>query len=562
MKKIITAAALVLMLISSISFGQLVTRVLTYNGPGNQIDKCTGITQDNFGFVYATGVSWGSNSTKEDYATIKFGQDGDFIWAVRYDGPGHNIDNATAITIDNAGNVYVTGWSRSGSDYGTEDYCTIKYNNNGQQLWAARYDGAVGNDCYYYDYASAIVVDNAGNVYVTGESWGNDNLNGDYLTVKYNSNGVVQWAKRYNGPSSKNDKALSIGLDAMNNVYVTGASEQQGKGYDYVTVKYSTTGSQQWAVRYDGPAYLNDIASELRVDGMGNVFVTGSSHGGNSKLDYTTIKYNTSGQQQWLQRYTNSAVNDTDAATGIDIDVYGNVYVTGYSKASGAASYDYVTIKYKGADGTQMWLNRADGGLSDKAWDIKVIYKTCVTMQGSFGGGNNDIPCWDVFIYVSGESKLGNGTDFLTYGYGENGNQRWFNRFNGPQNGNDACYSISVKSNYPMIYSGGVFANDYGVIGIIELTRNGSSDFKGLSNNYPNPFNPTTNISYIISKESYVKINVFDVLGRNVANLVDEKKPEGSYSVTFDAADLNSGVYFYRIETDYASETKKIVLVK
>lgn len=562
MKKIITAAALVLMLISSISFGQLVTRVLTYNGPGNQIDKCTGITQDNFGFVYATGVSWGSNSTKEDYATIKFGQDGDFIWAVRYDGPGHNIDNATAITIDNAGNVYVTGWSRSGSDYGTEDYCTIKYNNNGQQLWAARYDGAVGNDCYYYDYASAIVVDNAGNVYVTGESWGNDNLNGDYLTVKYNSNGVVQWAKRYNGPSSKNDKALSIGLDAMNNVYVTGASEQQGKGYDYVTVKYSTTGSQQWAVRYDGPAYLNDIASELRVDGMGNVFVTGSSHGGNSKLDYTTIKYNTSGQQQWLQRYTNSAVNDTDAATGIDIDVYGNVYVTGYSKASGASSYDYVTIKYKGADGTQMWLNRADGGLSDKAWDIKVIYKTCVTMQGSFGGGNNDIPCWDVFIYVSGESKLGNGTDFLTYGYGENGNQRWFNRFNGPQNGNDACYSISVKSNYPMIYSGGVFANDYGVIGIIELTRNGSSDFKGLSNNYPNPFNPTTNISYNISKESYVKINVFDVLGRNVANLVDEKKPEGSYSVTFDAADLNSGVYFYRIETDYASETKKIVLVK
>ncbi|HMR00464.1 MAG TPA: SBBP repeat-containing protein [Ignavibacteria bacterium] len=561
MKKIITAAALMLTLISSISFGQLVTKVLTYNGPGNQIDKCTGITQDNFGYVYATGVSWGSNSTKEDYATIKFGQDGDFIWAVRYDGPGHNIDNATAITIDNAGNVYVTGWSRSGSDYGSEDYCTIKYNNNGQQLWAARYDGAVGNDCYYYDYANAIVVDNSGNVYVTGESWGNDNLNGDYLTVKYNSNGVVQWAKRYNGPSCKNDKALSIGLDAMNNVYVTGASEQQGKGYDYVTVKYSTNGSQQWAARYDGPAYLNDIANELKVDGMGNVYVTGSSHGGTSKLDYTTIKYNSAGQQQWLKRYTNSPINDTDVATGIDIDVYGNAYVTGYSKSSGAASYDYVTIKYKGADGTQMWLNRADGGLSDKAWDIKVIYKTCVSSQGSLGGGN-DIPCWDVFVYVSGESKLGSGTDFLTYGYGENGNQRWFNRFNGPQNGNDAAYSISVKANYPVIYAGGVFANDYGVIGIIELTRNGSSDFKGLSSNYPNPFNPSTNISYNITKESSVRINVFDILGRNVAKLVDEKKPEGTYSVTFDASDLNSGIYFYRIETEYASETKKIVLIK
>lgn len=560
MKKIITAAALTLLIISSISFGQLVTKVLVYNGPGNQIDKCTGITQDNFGFVYATGVSWGSTSTKEDYATIKFGEDGDYIWAVRYDGPGHNIDNATAITIDNAGNVYVTGWSRSGSDYGSEDYCTIKYNNNGQQLWAARYDGAVGNDCYYYDYANAIVVDNAGNVYVTGESWGNDNLNGDYLTVKYNSNGVVQWAKRYNGPSSKNDKALSIGLDAMNNVYVTGASEQQGKGYDYLTVKYNNAGAQQWAARYDGPAYLNDIACELKVDGIGNVFVTGSSHGGTTKLDYTTIKYNTAGQQQWLQRYTNSPINDTDAATGIDVDVYGNVYVTGYSKASGNSSYDYVTVKYKGADGTQMWLNRADGGLSDKAWDIKVIYKTCASGNGSNGGG--DVPCWDVFVYVSGESKLGSGSDFLSYGYGENGNQRWVNRFNGPQNGNDAAYTISVKSNYPVIYAGGVFSNDYGIIGITELTRNGSGNKNGISNNYPNPFNPTTNINYNITKETFVKINVFDILGRNVANLVDEKKPEGNYSVTFDASDLNSGVYFYKIETDYASETRRIVLIK
>ena len=203
MKKIYTITIAIMLVITSVSFGQLVTKVLSYNGPGNQLDKCNGIVQDNFGFIYATGVSWGSNSTKEDYATIKFGQDGDFVWAVRYDGPGHNLDNASAITMDNSGNVYVTGWSRSGSNYGTEDFCTIKYNNNGQQLWVARYDGAVTNDCYYYDYANAIVVDDLGNVYVTGESWGNDNLNGDYLTVKYNSSGVLQWAKRYNGPQAK-----------------------------------------------------------------------------------------------------------------------------------------------------------------------------------------------------------------------------------------------------------------------------------------------------------------------------------------------------------------------
>ena len=561
MKTIIKITVLTMLFITSVSFSQLVTKVLVYNGPGGQIDKCTGITQDNFGFVYATGVSWGSNSTKEDYATIKFGEDGDYIWAVRYDGPGHNLDYASAITIDNAGNVYVTGWSRSGGDYGSEDYCTIKYNNNGQQLWVARYDGAVGSECYYYDYANAIVVDNAGNVYVTGESWGNDDLNGDYLTVKYNSNGVLQWAKRYNGPSSKNDKALSINLDANSNVYVTGGSEQQGKGYDYLTVKYNASGQQQWASRYDGPAYLNDIASELRVDGMGNVFVTGSSHGGNSKLDYATIKYNTSGQQQWLKRYTNTPINDTDAATGIDLDVYGHVYVTGYSKSSGTASYDFVTIKYNNSTGNQDWLKRNDGGLSDKARDIKVINKTCIA-SGS-PGGEGDVPCWDVYVYVTGESfKTGQQNDFLTYGYGETGNQRWECRFNGPSNAGDGAYSISVKPAYPIIYAGGFFGNDYGVIGITELTRNGSGDFKGLSTNYPNPFNPSTNISYNLVKESFVKISVYDLLGRTVAELVNGKKPEGLHSVTFDASNLNSGVYFYRIETDFASETKKIVLIK
>ena len=55
---------------------------------------------------------------------------------------------------------------------------------------------------------------------------------------------------------------------------------------------------------------------------------------------------------------------------------------------------------------------------------------------------------------------------------------------------------------------------------------------------------------------------MYDVLGKEVANLVNEKKPEGEYTVTFDASNLNSGVYFYRVKTDYADETKKIVLIK
>lgn len=561
MKKRILASALLMLIISSVSFGEVVSRIMTYNGPGGQLDKCTGIVQDNLGRVYATGVSWGGNNTKEDYATIKFGEDGDFLWVARYDGPGHNLDYASAIAIDNAGNVYVTGWSRTGTSLGTEDYVTIKYNTNGQQVWVRSYDGAVG-ECYYYDYARAIVVDAQGNVYVTGQSWGNDNLRDDYLTIKYNSAGVLQWAKRYNGPSSKEDIAYSLSLDAAGNVYVTGTSFMNNMGYDMLTIKYNGTGTQQWAVRYNGPANSNDAAAEVKADPSGNVYITGSSYGGTMKLDYATIKYNTTGTQQWIKRF-NGEANDTDCATSIDLDVYNNVYVTGYSKSlpSGTSPgrYDYYTIKYANVDGAIMWQNKYDAGSTDKAWDIKVVNKSC-----AISGPQGDIPCWDIDVYITGESiGIGTSNDFVTIRYNEAGATKWTNRFNGPLNGSDAAYTISSNNGYPIIYAAGSFGNDYGIIGITEVRPGGIGDnFKGLSNSYPNPFNPETNIGFKVEKESNVELVIYDMLGRTVATLIDKKLGKGFHEVKWNASNLNSGVYFYRLKTDYASETKKLILVK
>jgi hypothetical protein len=563
MKKIIQLTAIMLIVCSSVSFSETVSRVFSYNGPGNQLDFCTGIVQDNEGRVYATGVSWGSNNTKEDYATIKFGEDGDFIWVARYDGPGHNLDYASAIAIDNAGNVYVTGWSRSGSSYGTEDYLTIKYNNNGVMLWSRRYDGSLGNDCHSYDYAKAIYVDAAGNVYVTGQSWGNDDLRDDYLTVKYNSNGALQWAKRYNGPSCKEDIASSLAVDPNGNVYVTGKSFQSNKGYDIVTVKYNGSGSQQWAARYNGTNNSDDGGNEVKVDDNGNVYVTGFTHAGTQKLNYATLKYNTAGAQQWLKTFSNPNRNDTDVATGLDLDVYGNVYVTGYSKGytepTNVVSYDYVTVKYANFDGAQMWMNIYDGGSDDKAFDIKVVNKGCSSGPRTSG----DVPCWDIDVYVTGQSTgIGTQGDIVTARYLENGTSKWVNRFNGPTNGNDGAFSISVKNNHPIIYTAGAFGNDYGIIGITESRSTAMDNITGMSTSYPNPFNPETNISFRVEKEGAVKIVIFDILGRTVATLLDKKMGAGVHSVNWNASNLNSGVYFYRLDTEYASETKKLVLVK
>ncbi len=83
-----------------------------------------------------------------------------------------------------------------------------------------------------------------------------------------------------------------------------------------------------------------------------------------------------------------------------------------------------------------------------------------------------------------------------------------------------------------------------------------------LSQNYPNPFNPTTNISFSVPKAGNVKVSVYDVLGNEVATVVNEYKQAGSYNVNYNASALSSGVYFYKMVSGSFTETKKMTLVK
>jgi hypothetical protein len=87
------------------------------------------------------------------------------------------------------------------------------------------------------------------------------------------------------------------------------------------------------------------------------------------------------------------------------------------------------------------------------------------------------------------------------------------------------------------------------------------SNYK-LFQNYPNPFNPKTNIKYQIKNNSFVSIKIFDILGKEVETLVNEKQSSGMYEVSWDASQYPSGVYFYRLVTDGFTDTKKMILLK
>jgi hypothetical protein len=98
-------------------------------------------------------------------------------------------------------------------------------------------------------------------------------------------------------------------------------------------------------------------------------------------------------------------------------------------------------------------------------------------------------------------------------------------------------------------------------IGIRNITSEIPVEYK-LKQNYPNPFNPSTNIRFALPKSGFVKLVVFDVLGREVETLVNEKHFPGTYEVTFDGSNYPSGIYFYRLTTDLYNETKKMLMIK
>jgi len=342
-------------------------------------------------------------------------------WVVRYNGPGNSDDYAKAMAVDASGNVYVTGHSRCSSHY---DYATTKYDSDGIEQWAARYNGP-GN---YHDTPKGIALDAFGNVYVTGHSYG-DGTNHDYATIKYNSDGVEQWVARYNDPGNGNDVVHAMALDASGNVYVTGETDDNDSRLNYTTIKYNKDGRQLWMATYNGTGNYNDSARAITLDANGNVYVTGYSYGGaETHEDYATIKYNSSGRQLWVARYAGPSgqpYSMYDVANAITVDASGGVYVTGYSDG-GATSYDYATIKYN-SDGIEQWEARYNG-LGDK-YD----YANAIAVD-KFGNA-----------YVTGYSEnLWTRQDYATIKYDSRGRELWVATYNGKANHNDRACSIAV----------------------------------------------------------------------------------------------------------------------
>ncbi len=125
-----------------------------------------------------------------------------------------------------------------------------------------------------------------------------------------------------------------------------------------------------------------------------------------------------------------------------------------------------------------------------------------------------------------------------------------------------SVYFIDLNVGWTVGYYGSILKTISGGITSISIRNPEIPASFSLSQNYPNPFNSMTNIKMNILNAGVAKLTVFDLLGRKVADIVNEYLQPGTYQVQFDASDLTSGIYFYQLKTDNFTETKKLLFIK
>jgi hypothetical protein len=527
-------------------------------------------------------------------------------------GWGFYDNTVNGVAIDNNGNNYIVGTFNDSMTFGGTKYVGVgngleayiaKLNSTGTVQWVRTMLGP-----YDQDQGVDITVDPAGNSYALGYFHDSVNVGGTMLhesnghfawIAKYNTSGTIQWVKPANGVSVASIGGIDYSSDGT--IYV---------GNSLTLGKFSSNGDSLWTIQASidsGQILINDV----EVDPAGNfVYITGivigqATIGGVTidagppgEWDIFIAKFDKDGNGIWAKATGSDDNNLGDAGHGLAADHSGNVYLCGQYEDStvfdsdtikaGGAFWSMFVAKYD-ASGNVVWVL---GGSAPSniyfatAKDVRLVsnesailvlahYNTSVT----FGGSTFSVTA---------------GGDALLLKISSSGVLQW-----GKQSGstfpsitanamdvNRTTTDVTIAGNY-----GGSFATTFTPLTPFPVPTGGVDDGFivggttdsptpvkerpgdilpanfSLAQNYPNPFNPSTTINYDIPSRAQVTIEVFNVLGQQIRQLVNEVQSAGAYSVDWDGRDSNgsrvaSGVYFYKIHAGEYSETKKMTMVK
>lgn len=403
----------------------------TYYG-GNGYEESLSVSSDSIGDIYISGLTFSNaniatiGSFQSTYVgnvdayIAKFSNgSGQLLWATYFGGA--NRDEGNAISAKSTGSVYVLGYTESSSNIATlgshqtvfgglSDAMILKFSSTGLRIWSTYYGG---NNS---EYAGALAADSLGNIYVGGFTASTNNIStlGAHQTVggiddayiaKFSSIGTRLWCTYYGqqGSGSTIDNVNGISCDYLGNVYVTGNTQSainiatsgthqlaSAGGLDAYLVKFNPLGVRQWGTYFGGS--LEESATGISVDVNSNIFISGytkstsgiastgslnNMYGGGS-YDGFIAKFNTNGLRLWATYYGGNA---QDWATGIVVDVNGNIGVCGLTESSFnvasigayktvfAGSSDVFLAKFN-TSGTRLWATYYGGTAAEDARGI------------------------------------------------------------------------------------------------------------------------------------------------------------------------------------------------
>ncbi|MEZ4746645.1 MAG: SBBP repeat-containing protein [Calditrichia bacterium] len=530
-------------------------------------------------------------------------QNGNFQWAIQAGGNG--FDKATAICRDAAGNLILTGYFQNTATFGSTDLTSAgfrdvfiaKYDANGNFVWAQQAGG------FDEDEGFGIAADGAGNITVTGyfkntATFGDTSLtstgSSDIFIVRYDGDGNLLWARQAGG--SNLDQGNGVATDSEGNALVTGyfnltatfgdTSFTSDGNYDVFVAKYAANGDFMWAQQAGGSFF--DQGNGIATDGNGNALVTGK-FSGNAAFGDTTIislqfntfvaKYDANGNFMWAEK---AGGQPADFGSGISGAADGSSVATGYFQGIGdfggigmtsAGSGDIFIAKYD-ATGAVGWARQFGGTDLDQGFCIARDDAGDTFVSGFFAG-----------TATFGDTAFTSiGKDVFVAKMDTDGNVLW--AANGGGAGIDEGYGIVADGSGGAIVTG--LFQGTATFGSNVLNSNGQDDIFiakiggsvtaigspepqirtfELAQNFPNPFNPVTQIRFSVTSSGPVQLTIFNLSGRKIKSLVNENLQSGSYLRQWDGTNTTgervaSGVYLYRLQSENAVQTRKMMLLK
>jgi hypothetical protein len=467
-----------------------------------------------------------------------FSQAPDTIWTKTYG--GITFDEGSSVQQTSDGGYIVTGCTYS-FGAGGGDVWLIKIDSSGDTLWTKTYGGSDN------ELGNSVQQTTDGGYIITGNMWSLATGTADIWLIKTDASGDTLWTKTFGG--SDNDVAYSVQQTNDGGYIITGEANSFVGDGDVLLIKTDALGNALWTKTFGGSDI--DWGSSIQQTSDGGYIITGLTRSyGAGDYDTYLIKTNSSGDTIWTKIFGGSY---SDEGSSVQQTTDGGYIITGRTDSYGAGNGDVWLIKTDSA-GDTLWT-RTFGG-SDNDYGLSV----CQTTDGgyiiagftySFGAGDADV--WLIKTDSSGDTlwiKTSGGYEY--------------ERGSFVQQTSDGGYVITG-----LTVSYGAGGADVWLIKLAPetsgITKKESTNLilhYRLSPNYPNPFNPITTIEFDLPKTSEVTLRIFNILGEEVATIVSDRLSTGSYSYEWDASELASGVYLYRLEAEGFVQTRKMILMK